>query len=607
MMSKIRRAGVIALTIIATVCFAASLFWLKDVATVKAETANNSYMVMQDGASARLGGENNGLRFTTLVDKTFYDELSAATVEIGTVIIPSDLLGENLLTLETAEAKKTVLAQEKCALKDFSETQYSYGGVLVDVKDGNLMREFTGRGYILVDEGLDTEAVYYAEQADNSRSVMYVLSAFLAAGTGEAEDVAYAEEKIAAATARIETAVAGAALQLSVNGQPVTDGDSVEVGEDFTVSATFGGYDIAVRTEMSEGDLVLTAKNETVGAFAAEGFGESTVQFGIAGKSVAVKLVRPVLGTLDSVGTLGNFASLYPNAAFGIGTLNGASALELTIPEGTELPNSLGEITFSIKLPQTYNVGAVVCFDWETENATLNTVATGYNNGKVVTNDIIVTKNAAFCITTKHKSAETDAFRDILFYLQLNRGGNNAEIENGVLLNDIVIRIANLKITPAEEFEELGAAVYFDTAASTFVSDPSSVVRIGEMSDGAKALEIVVMPEKLTNNNPVLWFNLPAACKVGSIITFRWEVENMPLITYVYGFNGSSSVTSEASGTVWKQGAPSLTTGLKDGATSDTFDKVYFYFNLGADGFAVESGKPIVLRITAMEIAEPVA
>lgn len=204
MMSKIRRAGVIALTIIATVCFAASLFWLKDVATVKAETANNSYMVMQDGASARLGGENNGLRFTTLVDKTFYDELSAATVEIGTVIIPSDLLGENLLTLETAEAKKTVLAQEKCVLKDFSETQYSYGGVLVDVKDGNLMREFTGRGYILVDEGLDTEAVYYAEQADNSRSVMYVLSAFLAAGTGEAEDVAYAEEKIAAATARGE-------------------------------------------------------------------------------------------------------------------------------------------------------------------------------------------------------------------------------------------------------------------------------------------------------------------------------------------------------------------------------------------------------------------
>ena len=158
-------------------------------------------------------------------------------------------------------------------------------------------------------------------------------------------------------------------------------------------------------------------------------------------------------------------------------------------------------------------------------------------------------------------------------------------------------------------------AVSLTAAEPAFAEDGSvrpadampSVVRIGEMSDGAKALEIVVMPEKLTNNNPVLWFNLPAACKVGSIITFRWEVENMPLITYVYGFNGSSSVTSEASGTVWKQGAPSLTTGLKDGATSDTFDKVYFYFNLGADGFAVESGKPIVLRITAMEIAEPVA
>ena len=145
-------------------------------------TAATPYMIMQNGASARLGKNDdvNGLRFTTLVDKEFYDGLTATTVEVGTLIIPSDLLGENELTLESVQAKKTVLSQEKCTLGNFSDTHYSYGGVLVDIKDGNLMREYTGRGYILVDEGLETEAVYYAEQSDNSRSIAYVLSAYRA-------------------------------------------------------------------------------------------------------------------------------------------------------------------------------------------------------------------------------------------------------------------------------------------------------------------------------------------------------------------------------------------------------------------------------------------
>lgn len=155
------------------------------------------------------------------------------------------------------------------------------------------------------------------------------------------------------------------------------------------------------------------------------------------------------LGALGKIGNLGNLSSLYPTATFSKGMIGQSEALELTIPKGTKLPGTgaPGELTFDLQLSEEYAVGSVIEFEWETENTDLNTVVTGYNGGAVTTG-ASVTQEKCRIVTALSNTAKTDTFRNILFYFQLNRGGNNVNVENGVLLNDIVIRIANLKITP---------------------------------------------------------------------------------------------------------------------------------------------------------------
>ncbi|MGN0173288.1 MAG: hypothetical protein ACI39F_02510, partial [Acutalibacteraceae bacterium] len=123
----------------------------------------NVSVSMIKGASIRLSN-TNGIRFYTKVDSSKIESLIADgyTVEMGTLITPADLLGDNELTFETSEVKKLNVAYEA---KDSSgnfiyyENGDTFVGSIVDIKEGstswsttsgNITRDFVARGYVKV-------------------------------------------------------------------------------------------------------------------------------------------------------------------------------------------------------------------------------------------------------------------------------------------------------------------------------------------------------------------------------------------------------------------------------------------------------------------------
>lgn len=155
----------------------------------------NVRVLMLKGASIRLSN-TNGIRFYTKVDSSKIESLIANgyTVEMGTLITPADLLGDNELTFETSNVKKLNVAYEA---KDSSgnfiyyENGDTFVGSIYDIKEastswstssGNITRDFVARGYVKVSKDGE-EKVNYADYynndiQNNSRSLQYVANAY---------------------------------------------------------------------------------------------------------------------------------------------------------------------------------------------------------------------------------------------------------------------------------------------------------------------------------------------------------------------------------------------------------------------------------------------
>ncbi|MBQ5590243.1 MAG: hypothetical protein IIU65_01025, partial [Clostridia bacterium] len=138
---------------------------------------------MLNGAALRLGNLN-GLRFSTTVDAEKIAKLQAegATVEVGTLIAPKDILGRTELTFDLDSAKYLDVKF------DLSNGYYKDGntfvGSIVNIKEsntvyskesGNISRRFVGRGYVKVTKDGRTFISYasYTENkvVNNSRSL----------------------------------------------------------------------------------------------------------------------------------------------------------------------------------------------------------------------------------------------------------------------------------------------------------------------------------------------------------------------------------------------------------------------------------------------------
>ena len=141
-------------------------------------------VMMSYGASIRLNNEN-GIRFYTNVDKQRIAELQAngATVELGTIIAPKDLIsGEFTHEDENIDVKYTAVNSDG-SFKYYEDSSGWSGvvGSIVRIKDTNISRDFVGRGYVKVTDGENTYisyADYYdSNTTNNTRSMKYVASA----------------------------------------------------------------------------------------------------------------------------------------------------------------------------------------------------------------------------------------------------------------------------------------------------------------------------------------------------------------------------------------------------------------------------------------------
>ncbi|MBQ8658592.1 MAG: hypothetical protein IJ506_05600 [Clostridia bacterium] len=170
------------------------------------EFKGSQNLVMETGASIRLDG-NNGIRFTTLVNKELVTKLENAgyTLTYGTFIAPKDYVDTNALTKanlfgdnaiycwgEAVDGKTQILHREALLVEDYADGYHAFKYSIVDINEANLTRQFVGLGYIkATKDGADT--YYMAEYAggnveNTARSVVYVAQAEVATSTNE-EDI----------------------------------------------------------------------------------------------------------------------------------------------------------------------------------------------------------------------------------------------------------------------------------------------------------------------------------------------------------------------------------------------------------------------------------
>ena len=140
---------------------------------------------MRQGAAMKLNIAT-GIRFYTQLDTDRLIDLknSGAVITMGTLIAPTNLLGEDSLTLDTPEENRLSIDYEIGLDQNTWYTQGSFKGMvgsIVNIKDTNVNRRFVGRGYVTVTLGSVTKTVY-AEYANddvinNTRTISYIASA----------------------------------------------------------------------------------------------------------------------------------------------------------------------------------------------------------------------------------------------------------------------------------------------------------------------------------------------------------------------------------------------------------------------------------------------
>lgn len=141
-------------------------------------------VAMLEGASMRLNN-STGLRYYTKVDAEKIAALRAMgdTVKMGTLIAPEDLLGDTPLTFEDAKVYAPGVTDYNCMEVKYTATEYFQGGntfvgTISNIKEGNINRQFIGRGYVTVTLG-DITKTFYGDYSNNDisnhkRSIGYI-------------------------------------------------------------------------------------------------------------------------------------------------------------------------------------------------------------------------------------------------------------------------------------------------------------------------------------------------------------------------------------------------------------------------------------------------
>lgn len=133
------------------------------------------------GASLRIG-VNNGIRYITNVDYEKVEQLEqdGYTVQMGTLIAPSDLLGANELTFALDSSKYVDVPTSGYYIPTSgSPVDGQIAGSIKVNLNKNIAREFVGRGYAKVFKDGVLVATYYATANDNVRSLKALSNAWI--------------------------------------------------------------------------------------------------------------------------------------------------------------------------------------------------------------------------------------------------------------------------------------------------------------------------------------------------------------------------------------------------------------------------------------------
>lgn len=136
----------------------------------------------QSIASARISA-SSGLRFKTSVDKSYIKMLQGVegnTVEVGTLIAPTDMLSGRALTHAIGTDGVNYIDVKANVNKPFASNNgvNTYAGSITNIKNENLGREFTAVGYIKVTNGANV--TYYYSDTSAARTISDVATAAIA-------------------------------------------------------------------------------------------------------------------------------------------------------------------------------------------------------------------------------------------------------------------------------------------------------------------------------------------------------------------------------------------------------------------------------------------
>ena len=136
------------------------------------------------GASIRCS-EPSGLRFENKISLSDYNAIvnlvTESNITLGTLIIPSSLIGETELTISTSDVLNIVRTKWK---EENNEGYNAFSAVLLDIPEAEYKRELTARAYITVKYADDSTATYYGNTI--ARSISSVATSAL--GSGEYTD-----------------------------------------------------------------------------------------------------------------------------------------------------------------------------------------------------------------------------------------------------------------------------------------------------------------------------------------------------------------------------------------------------------------------------------
>ncbi len=149
--------------------------------------AKGGPILMDSGASIKISGNANGLRFTSFLSKKTVDGIEGTDVEFGTYIIPTHLIAEAGLDTFDVEALraagyKVLKVKAETSLNNEITNEagevlgYSIRAAITNIKEAHLNWEYSAITYITYKDAEGNVHTIYGNysEADNSRSITAV-------------------------------------------------------------------------------------------------------------------------------------------------------------------------------------------------------------------------------------------------------------------------------------------------------------------------------------------------------------------------------------------------------------------------------------------------